>query len=115
MSDLRMTQGVPRPASPPPCALHRYNDDNMQGLLGTHNRIKSNKLPSVPELAACRNTWPYHWGDVLPAAIPCPREYAYLRTARPLSEQIFYSRLPRDPYYDADWIKGLCDLFRIEV
>ena len=108
-----MTHGVPRPA--PPCALHRYNDDNMQGLLGTDNRAKSNSLPSVPELAACRNTWPLHWGDVLPAAIPCPRAYEHLRKARPLAQQTFYSKLQRDPYYDADWIKGLCDLFGIKA
>ena len=85
---MHMTHGVPRPA--PLCALHRYNDDNMQGLLGTDNREKSNHLPSVPELAACRNTWPLHWGDVLPAAIPCPRAYEYLRKARPLAQQTFY-------------------------
>jgi hypothetical protein len=87
----------------------------MQALLGIDNRIKSNLLPSVPELAACRNTWPEHWGDVLPAAIPCPRGYEYLRKARPQAQQTFYSKLPRDPYYDADWIKGLCDLFRIKA
>ena len=38
-----------------------------------------------------------------------------VRKARPLSEQTFYSKLPRDPYYDADWIKSLCDLFRIKA
>ena len=87
----------------------------MQALLGTDNRIKSNTLPSVPELDACRNTWPVHWGDVLPAAIPCPRGYEYLRKARPLAQQTFYSKLTRDPYYDADWIKSLCDLFGIKA
>jgi hypothetical protein len=57
----------------------------MQALLGTDNRIKSNKLPSVPELAVCRDTWPLHWGDVLPAAIilvpPRLRVPAYGATA----------------------------------
>ena len=99
----------------PPCALHSYSDDNLQALLGTDNRIKSNKLPSVQELAACRNTWPEHWGDVLPKAIVCPRRYEYLRKARPLNEQKFYSKLTRDPFYDDDWIKGLCKLFKIKA
>ena len=56
-----------------------------------------------------------HWGDVLPKAIPCPRGYEHLLTARPLAQQTFYSKLARDPYYDADWIKSLCDLFRIKA
>ena len=95
--------------------FREYNDDNMQALLGTDNRIKSNKLPSVPELDACRNTWPVHWGDVLPKAIPCPRGYEHLLTARPLAQQTFYSKLARDPYYDTDWIKSLCNLFGIKA
>ena len=45
----------------------------------------------------------------------CPPGYEHLRKARPLSQQKFYSKLPRDPFYDDDWIKGLCDLFHIKA
>ena len=38
-----------------------------------------------------------------------------VRKARPLIEQKFYSKLTRDPFYDDDWIKGLCKLFKIKA
>ena len=95
--------------------LCSQNDDNLQLLGADENLAKSNRLPAVPELAELRDVWPLHWGDVLPAAIPCPRAYEYLRKARPLVQQTFYSKLQRDPYYDDHWIKSLCDLFCIKA
>ena len=70
-------------------------------------------MPSVAELAKLRDTWPEHWGDVLPTPIKCTPEYMYLRDARPESERKMYSKMITDPTYDTDWLRSLATFFKI--
>ena len=90
-----------------------FADDNMQGLEAHKNGSKSNSLPSVKDLAVCRNSWPVGWGDALPRAISCPTEYLHLRQARPTAEQKWYSALPRHEVFDEAWLASLCEYFDI--
>ena len=91
-----------------------YSDDNLQILRGKENSEKSNKLPPVPELAKLRDLWPEHWGDVLPAAIPCDPQFDYLRTPRASLLRKMYSEMITDPFFDDDWLRSLDKLFKIK-
>ena len=70
-------------------------------------------MPSVDELAKLRDTWPEHWGDVLPASITCAPEKMYLREARPDNMRKKYSKIITDPTYDADWLRRFAIFFAL--